>query len=194
MVNYMKMIIGPDWDERYLEIKQEGRVGILMSGGIDSYVLYHLLDNPMVFNIKRADGFDTADRVRDLIDRPNGVIEVDEQSTEHEWRVKNTSEHIIEEYGLDQLYNASNMIPPIHLFPEFAEGYASRPFRYGNPKVKAPFAFMYKYHIINLAYRLNLDLDKTESCIASTAGGCGMCWHCKERAWGFEHGKPVNAY
>ena len=53
----MNYICGPLWDRRIVNIDQQGKVGIVMSGGLDSYVLYHLLDDPIVFNIKREVGW-----------------------------------------------------------------------------------------------------------------------------------------
>ena len=183
-VSYMaKYIVGPKWDERIIRINQRGKVGIIMSGGIDSYVLYHLLKDPIIFNIKRADGFDTADRVRRLTGQE--VIEIEEVSTEHDKRVWYTSNKIIEDYDLDQLYNGSNMIPPIQFFPEFAEGYASRPWE--EHEVIMPFRMIYKYHVISLANNLGIDLSDTMSCISRIDNPCGKCWHCRERAWGFKH-------
>ena len=178
-------IVGPDWDQRVVKINQQGKVGIIMSGGIDSLVLYHLLDDPLVFNIKREDGFDGAERVRKLTGKE--VIEVEEQSTEHDKRVWYTSNRIIEEYDLDQLYNGSNMIPPIHLFPEFKDGYADRPWKNPDPFMVVPFQMLYKYHIISFAKMMNIDLSNTLSCISNTEEACGVCWHCRERQWGFDN-------
>ena len=58
----MEIICGPDWDRRVVRIDNYKNPGIIMSGGIDSWVLYNLLDNPTIFNIARQDKFDSADR------------------------------------------------------------------------------------------------------------------------------------
>ena len=39
----MKFECGPKWDTRIINIKPKGKIGILMSGGGDSYILYEIL-------------------------------------------------------------------------------------------------------------------------------------------------------
>jgi hypothetical protein len=181
----MKYICGPLWDQRVVNLTEFGKVGIVMSGGIDSYVLYHLLKNPIIFNIARADGFDTANRIRTLTGKD--VIEVPESTTDPKSRIGDTIDVILNRYPIDQLYIGINRTPPDDLFPEFdTPNKPYRPWRLDGV-VKAPFLHLYKYHIIDLAKKLGVNLLDTRSCIDNASGDeCGHCWQCKEKNWGFQ--------
>jgi len=182
----MQYICGPDWDRRIISIKQQGRVGILMSGGIDSWVLYNMLNDPIIFNIARLDSFDGVDRVRELTGKP--IIEIPESSTDHWGRFDVAIEHILNNYDIDQLYHGININPPIDIFPEFnILSKPHRPWRIDHPRLLTPFLHLYKYHIIDLAKQLQIPLDNTRSCIDNASGDeCGQCWQCKEKRWGFQ--------
>ena len=181
----MIYLCGPEWDRRIVEIIQQPKTGIIMSGGLDSYVLYSLLSNPLVFNIRREDKFDNASRVRELVSQD--VIEIDEVTTNHWERVQLTSDKILKTYDLDVLYYGINHTPPLEYFPEFdMPSKPGRPWKIDHPKIKAPFLHLYKYHIIDLGMQLNLDLDKTLSCLTRLDTHCGKCWQCMERQWGFD--------
>ena len=182
----MQYICGPNWDQRIISVEQKGKVGILMSGGIDSWVLYNLLNDPIIFNITRADGFDGADRVRKLTGKQ--ITEIPESTTNHWQRVDIGIDYILENYDVDQLYDGINLNPPIDLFPEFnilSKPY--RPWQINVPRLKTPFLHLHKYHTIDLANQLKIPLEDTRSCIDNASGNeCGQCWQCKEKKWGFE--------
>ena len=181
----MKYICGPDWDQRVVDINELGRVGIIMSGGIDSYVLYNMLKDPIVFNIRRKDGFDRAERIRNLIHKD--IIEVDEVTDDHKDRIGHTIGKILDDYNVDQLYMGINHTPPTYYFSEFdTTNKPHRPWRIDGV-VKAPFLHLYKYHIIDLANKLEIDLSGTRSCIQKVDGDeCGKCWQCCEKRWGYD--------
>ena len=63
-----------------------------------------------------------------------------------------------------------------------------RPWRIENPGLKVPFLHLYKYHLIDLYYRFDVEelLIPTHSCTTLTAGRCNDCNWCWERAWAFE--------
>ncbi len=182
----MQYICGPEWDRRVINIKEVGTVGIVMSGGIDSYVLYKLLKDPIIFNIKRKDGFDNGDRVSRLIGKQ--IIEYEEVTTDSKKRIGDTMGAILRKFHLTQLYMGINHTPPTDIFPEFdSPGKPHRPWRIDNTIVKTPFLHLYKYHIIDLANQLELDLSETRSCIQNVSGPeCGECWQCREKRWGYE--------
>jgi hypothetical protein len=178
-------IVGPEWDRRVVEVIPRENDAIVMSGGLDSYVLYNLLSKPKIFNIKRKDNFDNSDQIRNLTGAD--VIEVDEVTTDSTERLQQTVHKIMDEYDIGMLYCGLNHTPPLEYFPEFdTEAKPNRPWRIDHPKFKTPFLHIYKYHIIDLGNQLNLDLNKTQSCLWEIYSHCGECWQCKERQWGFD--------
>lgn len=183
----MKYICGPVWDERVVNIDIGNNPAILMSGGLDSWVLYNLLPQDVtIFNIKRKDGFDSAARIKLLTERDN-IIEVDEASSDPSIRVGETVNHILTNYDVGELYLGLNRAPPVEYFPQFDT--PQRPFRpWINtwPLIRTPLLHLYKYHIINLAIRNNISVINTLSCIAQLDIPCGKCWQCVERQWGYD--------
>lgn len=178
---------GPEWDLRLVKIENSGSVGITMSGGIDSYVLYNLIGpNCKIFNLKRKDGFDNSETIYRLTGRTD-IIEIDEVTVDHNDRVSHLATVALTQYDIDQLYIGLNIIPHIKYFPEFVDNDTPvRPWRNPHTLVRTPFLHLYKYHIIDLAKRLNIDISKTQSCLTLRHGHCGTCWQCRERQWGFE--------
>ena len=182
----MKIVCGPDWDERVVTIDNYKNPGIIMSGGIDSWVLYNLLDSPTVFNIVREDKFDSAGRVEQLTGKP--VIQIPELTTEHWARVPTAIDHILNHYNIDVLFYGINITPPLEYFSEFdTEDKPGRPWKIDTPRLATPFLHLYKYHIIDIANKHNIDLSNTRSCIRHVDGEeCGVCWQCREKKWGFD--------
>ena len=187
----MHNIVGPDFDRRYIEVKHANKVGLAMSGGLDSFVLYHwLISNnivPTIFNIKREDGFDRSDRVRDLTGRDD-IIVIDESTKKHDERISNGLSEMQEQ--VDILYTGINHAPPLEHFPQFdVRDRPLRPWRIsmeGNHKTYAPFLHLYKYHIVSLGKSLGIDMKKTQSCLVQHNSHCGKCFQCLERQWGFD--------
>ena len=197
----MRLECGPEWDTRIITINPKPLIGVLMSGGIDSWVLFNILKLDLnmpkivIFNIKRDDGYDSAETIKLLTGR-NEIIEIDELTTQHNNRVPTGIEYILENYGIDELYTGVNIIPHTEYFPEFITD--ARPGRSWsippNAPVKCPFNHLYKYHIIDLADRYNIDLKNTHSCIDQNKGHCGVCWQCLEKQWGYNQLKIKERY
>jgi 7-cyano-7-deazaguanine synthase in queuosine biosynthesis len=188
----MRYECGPEWDTRIITINPKHfKVGILMSGGIDSWVLFNIIKQVIpeiiIFNIKRADKYDGAERIKLLTGR-NEIIEIDELTTNHADRIPMGMDYILDNYDIDELYTGANIIPHTEYFPEFITD--ERPGRrWSIPswiKIKCPFLHLYKYHIIDLANRNNIDLSQTQSCLHQLKEHCGKCWQCLERQWGYK--------
>ena len=116
----MTYICGPKWDQRVVEINPKGRCAIIMSGGIDSFVLFNLLNlvsDVDVFNVNRQDGFDNYKRVERLTGQKVNVV--NELTTDSATRVEYSIYQIIEEYNYDEVYAGTNHTPPLAYFPEF---------------------------------------------------------------------------
>ena len=186
----MTYICGPKWDQRVVEINPKGRCAIIMSGGIDSFVLFNLLSLVTyvdVFNVNRQDGFDNYKRVERLTGQKVNIV--NELTTNAATRIEYSINQIIKEYNYDEVYAGTNHTPPLAYFPEF-----DRPDRPKRPwyidhekyRLRLPFLHLYKYHIIDLARQEKIDLSDTMSCIASTEKECGKCWQCMEKKWGYD--------
>lgn len=177
--------VGPKWDRRVVELNPLGNIALLMSGGIDSFVLYNLLHshNVTVINVERQDGYDNYLTIEKLIGRK--ITRLQESVTESNQRILNAVDQCQSDY--DQVYIGLTRNPPFEYFPEFAKQAPKRPWKLKyNSKVVAPFLHIHKYHVIELAQQLNIDLTNTLSCLVDKSKNCGNCWQCKERKWGFD--------
>ena len=182
-------IVGPKWDQRVITIDPKGdKIGIAMSGGIDSWVLYNLLpnkDNIIIYTFETLSGVDDVETVYKLTGRDDIIVlpTMPEDPTP----VKNGLRTIVEMYNLDQIYTGVNQVPHYKYFPEFAEqNEPPRPWRIDSKVIITPFLHLYKYHIIWLAQKIGLDLSATESCTTQKIGHCGTCWWCREKQWAYD--------
>ena len=207
----MRFECGPEWDTRIINIEPKGKIGILMSGGADSFILYELLksipDCPHI-NIfwvetggDTGPGWDLVETVELLTGRDD-IIPVEKflKHTENDspdylpWNevLIKSNLWVVEEYKLDILYNGTNMNPPPEFFPEFHNTHfgQAHPGHWTIPKytkVECPFLHLYKYHIMDLGIKHNIDISQTHSCNdwPTAEGHCGVCRTCLEKQWGF---------
>ena len=180
----MQYVCGPSWDQRVVNIDPKEKVALLMSGGIDSLVLYHLLSRECeveVYTAERDDGFDSPKKVESIIGHAPNVIKLN--PTHH----SQIMIQAIESIKCQDIYLGLNVQPPIEHFPQFdIEGRPYRPFYIPFPYVKAPLLHLYKYHIVDLAHNEGIDISDTQSCLEYTVGHCGRCWQCREISWAFD--------
>lgn len=179
------VIMGPDWDQRVVHIRPQGKIALMMSGGVDSWVLYHIMKeyNPDIVVIDREDGIDNYKRVEELTGQ--SVIRIPETSTHSDGRIREGIS--IAEKTYDQVYMALNTVPPADHFPDLKDRAPYRPWKIRPPsKVVAPFLYLFKYHIIDYAIKNNIDLSHTRTCLERTDINCGECWQCREKNWAYE--------
>jgi hypothetical protein len=216
----MKFECGPEWDTRVVNIEPKGKIGIMITGGIDSWLLYNLLGR-MLYSHQAITLFLIKKYVRpgipgqeyynvnapELISGLTGrddLILIDKfiEYTKNDnpnykpWDkvIEMSIPYILEKYNIDELYNGSNVGPPTDYFPEFLNSSDPQPplKRWNIPnilpwsKIKCPFLHLYKYHIIDLANKNNIDLSHTHSCGIDPIGHCGECWQCLEKQWGYK--------
>ncbi len=207
----MRFECGPEWDTRIINIEPKGKIGILMSGGADSFILYELLksipDCPHI-NIfwvesggDTGPGWDLVETVELLTGRDD-IIPVEKflKHTENDspdylpWNevLIKSNLWVVEEYKLDILYNGTNMNPPSEFFPEFhSTHFGEAPAGHWHipkyTKVECPFLHLYKYHIMDLGIKHNVDISQTHSCNEwpTDKGHCSICRTCLEKQWGF---------
>ena len=194
------MIVGPEWDRREVNLDMpKDDVGIFVSGGIDSACLLHLMPSNSrnrhfhIFTIdnKRDNSIEHA---RDCIScawdkyqqygntytwhpvTPNDPMQVDQL-------IMQTAVP----YRAIPIYTGANHIPPVEWF-ELPGSAPWRPWRLSQKKIRTPFLFLYKYHILSIIEHNDWqDIYRVaHTCTEQVAGSCGACWQCNELQWARE--------
>lgn len=203
----MKIISGPEGDEREVEIKipaNSKRIGIMLSGGSDSAILTYMLclenlskdqlHELVPFTVPRSDG--AWDHVGPIISMINDMITpkghhplqspimVGDATLHHSQQAKSGELDAWKNHGVDHIFYGSQSTPSI---PIKAENPA-RPDRIHYVGVTCPFALVDKRHTLDLYRRLDAMplLKITHSCTQMTRGCCGWCFNCEERRWAAE--------
>jgi len=167
------------------------RVGIMLSGGMDSALLLYLLAKNLdsaiyPFTIPKTDG--AARYVNSIVDWINIKLNktiyqpqlVGNPNLHHTQIVNSAMKEIDSKY--DILFFAGNTYPETIL--------PNGPVRVKrtNPKHVQPFFDLYKTDILQ-GYIDNHIMDLlllTHTCTEQQIGRCTTCWQCKERQWAFE--------
>lgn len=204
----MKIEVGPSHDIRTFEltIPADRRLGIMLSGGIDSTILYYLLlhtihtESPKTFlrpfTIRRKDGSKrvvnkVVDEINKLFGYENVIPTVVGDTTLPE--IEQVKSGVIEAWNLlgpyppffpyvDIMYIGAISVRDEHLFgyilPEIIE----------TETVRFPLLNLEKSHVTDLYYKMGVEhlLQYTYSCVTDENTHCGHCNGCVERAWGFE--------
>jgi len=190
---------GPESDQRVITVElpaKPARVGILISGGIDSAILYHLLllENTFRKNkhviqpltVIRKEGSKHFSKL--VIAHLHAVhnipyedaIIVGDNTLPEEEQVKSG---VIEAHanGFDAVYAGV-----IEQLPQFMVNWQPIPSKETN-RFKTPLTNLNKSHIIDLCVRLKQEalFYITHSCSIKELGRCNTCNGCNERSWGF---------
>jgi hypothetical protein len=183
------------------------RYGIMLSGGLDSAVLFYLILadaksknielNIQPFTIPKTDG--SYLYVEDILnyfgDQFNilipDTIHVGDPSAHHTLQSKTAVIEILEKHPhIDCLYFATNQNPthsfdyskyPPGCFPNRVKGST-------DPKIQMPFIDMYKDEILKFVFDNSQEelLFLTHTCTEQKTGRCGQCFQCNERQWAFD--------
>ena len=196
----MNISCGPSLDERTLTISlplQPTKIAILISGGIDSALLYYLLleANRQAGNIHkivpgtvlRKEG--SKYFAKPVIAHVNALfgLKFDEplilgnnQLAEEE-QVKSAVLHAFK-IGFEKVYTGLIEQLPQHMIDWQPIPYTE------TEKFKAPMKHLNKSHIIDLCFKLGLEslFYLTHSCSSVELGRCNNCNGCNERSWAFD--------
>jgi hypothetical protein len=195
----MKIECGPAHDRRTLSftLPDAKKIGVFVSGGIDSALLYYLLllekqkinhDCDIVpLVIFRKEG--SKRFAPPIIEKINRMVGVDKTFK----RLGNTTLPEPEQVtsAVKQAFQLLKIevvfVGVISNRPEHQIGFDLIPVP-DSELVKTPLNNLEKSHIIDLYNQLGIAslLDMTFSCDQSDNTACGTCNGCRERAWGFE--------
>lgn len=196
----MNITCGPTFDKRSVDIvlpPTPSKIGVLVSGGIDSAILYYLvhMQNKFMNNrhtilpltILRKEGSKyfaqgVVDKIHKLHNLPLiDTIIIGDNTLPEEEQVKS---------GVTQAHTTGFMIVycgVIEQLPQHMVNWHPIPSR-ETRRFKTPFQVLNKSHIVDLCIKFNLtDLFAiTHSCSTLEDQRCNQCNGCNERTWGFE--------
>ena len=181
-------------------------VGVFISGGIDSTVLLYALlayrkNNLKTFGITALTVNKTTSnlyskRILSKLEKEFGTIphiqDIDNSGSEA-GAVTQAIARMRNEIHYGLIYTGVNSNPPEHLI-KIRGPYPKRPASNTHKNLVLPFMYLFKSHIIELAYILQADwiLPYTHSCTQEDLAECFECFACQERAWGFAANSKVD--
>lgn len=186
---------GPVNDRRTLDLSiphTNSTIGIFISGGLDSALLYYLLqknnlehrlNNVLVPIVVIKKGTDIHQVKRIL-----AFLKANEPSVYHVSGPDDGS--ILMRSVIKQIYQ-SQFFTRVYLgvleeLPEFLDGWEPHGFK-SNKWLTGPLSHLNKTHTVDLVYQLGLNelFTITHSCARQDTGRCNMCNRCRERSWAF---------
>lgn len=196
----MQITCGPQSDQRTLsfELAQYTRLGIFVSGGVDSTLLYYLacaenvrrnLAHEIVpIIIHRREG--SRIHARPVVDAVNRLFNLNTAPA----RLGDTT--LPEKEQVKRAVTQAFKLPPyfeavyvgvISNRPEHMVGFEKIHVE-SHERVFMPFTNLEKSHIIDIYYQLGIEnlLSITFSCDQDETQICGVCNGCRERQWGFD--------
>ena len=198
------------YDGLRVQIKPYKTIGLLLSGGLDSSVLLHLMNKANTsskyyfFTMNKGDN--SVGHVEELLtyhDMGNNtyekvVINLDEYGSDdryHGSEKESTGawKSIYENYWdkIDVLYNGNTGMPTEDLESSTLPVDRTRSIKAEQKYTKfiMPFIHINKSHTVWLAKKYSLDniIKYSHTCTEQADGSCGECWQCKERMWGFNY-------
>jgi hypothetical protein len=203
----MKLLIGPAHLQREFNfsIPTVDKVGIFMSGGLDSAAMLSLI----ITELKNTERLETIPITAFTVEKPTGetlystrildlfrkefsvdINHVNNIENSKEANLKSRMDHYVilktcrNFNGL--IYLSGNNMPPSSI-KQFTKG--SLGFKYSVSSLyQLPFLDLLKPQMIDILYKLKLEfvIPYTHSCSCQFVGRCDSCYSCEERAWGFE--------
>lgn len=204
---------GTESDKQQVSITVDNDVSVALtlSGGLDTALLTYLISLELletnrrpedyikwIFTIPKRDGAELyPDAIINWINKKldinlpsKTILKIPKlHSTYHGTQVWSSILYAIEKYNPDKIYMGDQRAAP-----EWANIDQPRPNRSKTlegpmpGKVIFPFNHLYKYHTVDLFYKLGVEelFDLTHSCTQLLTSRCNRCYHCLERSWAFK--------
>lgn len=171
------------------------KIGVLVSGGLDSAILYYLLlklnmENNYFqitpYTILRKEG--SKNYAIKVINHIHNLLNLN--SIELNLVGNNTLPEVQQvDSGVKDILQKNDFafVGIIEARPEHSIGWQRFKF-YPTQRIKYPLLNLQKSHIVDLIYQNNLEsiLSVTHSCAIDELVPCGYCNGCNERSWGFK--------
>ena len=186
-----------------IDVNTTFRYGIMLSGGLDSAILYYLIlkENKNLklqpFTIPKHDGSHLyVDAILKYFENYFDIklptaIHVGNPDVYHADQSTVAVKEIFKKYtDIDFLFFATNQ-NPTHSFDYSnypINGVPNRVVESTHSKVLMPFIKMYKTDILKILFDNQQEplMTLTHSCTEIKTGRCGQCFQCNERAWAFQ--------
>ena len=180
----------------------EKRVGIMLSGGLDSGVLFfHLAKKVgprlMAFTVPRSENsmghaLRVSKAVCERLKYPTiEPVAAGNPEMHHSQQVASGVERVFEADLADVVFLADNIVPSELVLRD--DPWAPERIRVSIDGIFQPFFDLTKDKIVAAAFtdRLEFILAESHTCTERSEGRCNQCWQCRERAWAFEKaGRP----
>lgn len=185
-------------------------IGVFLSGGLDSAALLCLIiselqriqeiDNFKIYCFTVDKGEGQVEYAVNVINEVKRIFSVElehvmvpnEGFTNRPGRIgQDTYKKIAEHTEQIVFYQGINNVPPSEIvtFSSSFEGYnVNETSQLQNKTLLFPFLNLHKPHILDILYQLKCEsiIQYTQTCTERSAGRCGSCYWCEERAWGFD--------
>lgn len=181
------------------DIPPHSRVGVFLSGGPDSAILYYqlLAENSdaefLRFIVPMcAPKFDGADHYAEIINDwvcakfnapPPPILYIGNPHQRHDLIVRNAVINVMQFGIADFIFLADTTNPP-----ETLSGLAPVRERVDHPMIRQPFFDLTKDLVLSRFYEEGIEelLALTHTCTERPRGACWECWQCNERKWAFK--------
>lgn len=189
-----------DGKQIVVNLQQDIKYGIMLSGGLDSTVLLYLMlercptASIQPFYIAKHDGsFAYIDGIIEYINmlfniRMPTPIKVGSPDIPHSQINQVGIRHVLYKYPeIEKLYIGINQNPP-QPWGDPKWQFPNRPTSNNSPRLEMPFLQLYKTHIVDLVdqFKIQALADLTHTCTEQVTGRCLKCFQCNERMWAYE--------
>lgn len=181
-------------------LTQNKKIGIMLSGGLDSGLLYYvcckiIADNNLDYNLNLYNTYEgynnVAGRVNEFVNKQFNLT-----TTLNKIELPSMHHSAYVFFAIGEALKTSNIVllgdttnSPIEL-----GGLEPNRLRSTHPKVFQPFFDYNKKDTVRMCIELNLHelMSLTRSCAHPTKYSCNECYHCKERVWAFKENNYID--